>query len=281
MLPNIQAKTLVVMKQFIPRVTKRNVKELLLYPRRFNARERALPSFIIIGAQRCGTSSLYSYLTQHPNIHVSTYKEVHYFDTNFHRGELWYRAQFPLKRNLKDSDITGEASPSYLYLPEVPERIQALIPDVKLIVLLRDPVARAVSHHSYERKMGRDLASLADALVCEERQNAGQPVTEKTRSYMKRGLYLQQLSRYTSLFPEKNMLILRSEDLFCNAKSLLRQVYDYLGVDPEFLPADLSQKNSAGQDQKLPADVMKKLSEYYREPNNKLYEFLRRDFGWM
>src|SRR5262245_9795313 len=109
--------------------------------------KRPLPDFLIIGAQKAGTSSLYAYLVQHPQILRASMKEVHYVSTEYHRGTAWYRQQFPRSskvnnrsRRLNKPVITGEASPYYLFHPHAPQRIAALLPNVKLIVILRDPV---------------------------------------------------------------------------------------------------------------------------------------------
>src|SRR5947209_1159841 len=139
-----------------------------------SADRRALPDFLIIGAQKAGTTSLYRYLAAHPDIVASTRKEVHFFDINFWRGEWWYRSLFPLRRRLQRRPplrnrpaITGEASPYYLFHPFAPERAAQLLPDAKLIVLLRDPVERAWSHYRHEVANGRETMTFPDALAAE------------------------------------------------------------------------------------------------------------------
>src|SRR5437588_2037479 len=142
---------------------------------------RLLPDFLIIGGQRCGTTSLYYYLINYPGISPACTKEVHFFDVNFEKGPGWYRAQFPTvigksyaKYARKHSLITGEASPYYLFHPHAPRRISALIPKVKLIALLRNPVDRAFSQHWLEVQSGYETLSFKEAIESEQERLAGE-----------------------------------------------------------------------------------------------------------
>src|SRR5205823_10005526 len=172
---------------------------------------RLMPDFIIIGTMRGGTTSLYSYLTAHPYIGSAYMKEVHFFDVYYSKGLPWYRAQFPssvqkyyAERVQKQSFITGEASPYYLFHPHAPKRIAKILPQVKLIVLLRNPVSRAYSHYYHEVTGGHEKLSFEEAIACEEErigkeaeqlaQNE-QYVSYKHRhfSYLARGIYVDQL----------------------------------------------------------------------------------------
>ena len=117
-----------------------------------------LPNFLIIGAQRCGTTTLYNQLVSHPDISPATTKELHYFDINFSKGIQWYKEQF------NDERIIGEASPYYIFHPLCPKRIFDIIPEVKIIVLLRNPVERAYSHYWHEIRLGKENLSFEDAI---------------------------------------------------------------------------------------------------------------------
>ena len=122
-----------------------------------------LPTFIICGTQRGGTTTLYHYLKEHPQICMSEKKEVHYFDLNYHKSLQWYESHFKDCQNKKVKTI-GEASPFYMYLREVPERIDETLPDVKLIFILRNPVDRAYSHYWHEVKLGVEYLPFEEAI---------------------------------------------------------------------------------------------------------------------
>src|SRR5690349_3699828 len=172
---------------------------------------RLLPDFLIIGAQRGGTTSLYNYLQAHPNIHSASIKEVHFFDRKFQKGVHWYRAHFPMRltkvyagRFRHEGFVTGEASPAYLFHPQVPERIARLLPRVKLIVLLRNPVDRAYSQYYHTLQLGYETLTFEEAIAAEEERIAGerekisqdeyyQSHAFKHQSYLSRGIYVDQL----------------------------------------------------------------------------------------
>jgi len=136
---------------------------------------RMMPDFLIIGAQRCGTTSLFNYLSQHPDIYPSFPKEVHYFSNYYKKGTAWYRSHFPLTWQKKYRELvqgrkfmTGEATPYYFSHPHAPRRIFNALPKVRLFLLLRNPVDRAFSHYQYEVKMGIESLSFEEAIDKEE-----------------------------------------------------------------------------------------------------------------
>ena len=131
---------------------------------------RLLPDFLISGAQRGGTTSLYNYLQAHPCFELPTTKELHFFDRKFHRGLAWYRAHFPTylekcfaQRIQGRAFLTGEATPNYLFHPLVSRRVAEVLPRVKLIVLLRNPVDRAFSHYHHILDLGYEHLPFAEA----------------------------------------------------------------------------------------------------------------------
>ncbi|HEY9295730.1 MAG TPA: sulfotransferase domain-containing protein, partial [Phormidium sp.] len=162
------------------------------------------PDFIIIGAQKCGTTSLYEYLIQHPQILAASKKEVHFFDLNFAKGVDWYRQQF---KPVSQKSITGEASPYYIFHPLVPQRIYQLFPQVKLIVLLRNPVERAISHYYHEVRLGFEDLGLEDAIAQEPARLEGETAkiladetyysyNHQHYTYLSRGVYVEQLNNW-------------------------------------------------------------------------------------
>ena len=220
--------------------------------RRLDAARRPLPDFLIIGAQKAGTTSLYEYLCEHPCVTSSTLKEVHYFDLAYGRGPNWYRAHFhPAK---VPGGITGEASPYYLFHPLVPERVARDLPEVKLIVLLRDPVSRAHSHHNHERALGFEkldfeaaLRSEAERLRGEEEKILADPryrsFAHQHHSYLARSRYAEQLGRWFAHFDRERFLILSAEDLFERPREVVTECQRFLGLEP-VAPADVSPRNA-------------------------------------
>jgi hypothetical protein len=259
---------------------------------------RMLPDYLIIGAQRAGTTSLYLYLTQHPSVApVVIGKGVHYFDVDFAKGPLWYRGHFPVtaRRYLSKVGrdmplITGEGSPYYLFHPLVPERVAALLPNVRLIALLRDPVARAFSHYQHFVERGIEtLPTFEEALDAEAERLDGE--MQKLRhdplyraynyqhySYAARGLYMDQLDRWTSLFPRDRMLILQSETFFSDPEAGYGRVLDFLDLSRRPL-ASYKAFNAGRYDGMAPA-TRQRLRDLFAEPNRRLYAFIGQDYGW-
>jgi hypothetical protein len=259
---------------------------------------RMLPHYLIIGAQRAGTTSLYLYLTQHPSVApVVIGKGVHYFDVDFAKGPVWYRGHFPLmaRRYLsrvgRDRPlITGEGSPYYLFHPLVPKRVAALLPDVRLIVLLRDPVSRAYSHYQHFVERGLEtLPTFEQALDAEPKRLEGE--LDKLRrdplyraynyqhySYAARGLYMNQLQRWASLFPRDRILILQSETFFADPAAGYQRVLDFLDL-PRRPLAKYKAFNAGTYDGMAPA-TRQRLRDLFAEPNRRLYAFLGQDLGW-
>lgn len=257
---------------------------------------RALPDFIIIGAQKAGTSSLYHYLAQHPAVAPAIRKEVHYFDWSYGRGLDWYRAHFPTRayRTLKTAVssrrlLVGEASPYYLFHPHVPGRVKALLPDVRLIVLLRDPVDRTVSAYQHQMRKGRETLSLRAAL---ERELQQLPV-ESARlaadpsynsefhrhlAYLARGIYADQLPAWCAQFPPAQLLVLHSQDFFADTAAVFSDVVRFLGL-PAWVPPTFRKFNAAEYDDLDPTD-REWLVRYFAPHNERLYALLGRDFGW-
>jgi len=258
---------------------------------------RLLPDFIIIGGKKCGTSSLYNYLVEHPNVVGAFRKEVHFFDNRTARGgTLRYRAYFPTsayKRRIKRSRgtdiLTGEATPYYLFYPLAPARVRRVVPNVKLIALLRDPVDRAYSHYHHEVRNGTETLPFEEAIQREAERLGGEwekigngaydSLSHRRYSYLSRGIYVDQLRRWRACFPEEQLLILRSEDLFADASGVLEQTVDFLGL-PGMERADRSRVNKGSYTEAMNEETRKYLVAYFRSHNERLYDYLGRDFGW-
>ena len=254
---------------------------------------RTLPDFVIIGAQKCGTSFLYQLLVQHPHVKPAFGKEVHYFDLNFRKGDYWYRSYFPLRMRNSRKYITGEASPYYLFHPHAARRASTVIPDAKLIVLLRNPVDRAYSHYQHQVKRGkgeaRETLTFEEAIEAEERilprevskmlqDEYYESASHRTRSYLSRGKYIDQLLVWSSFFRRKQMLVLKSEDLFNDTANTLERMLDFLGV-PQWAPETYSIPNKREYTDVSPL-IRQRLDEYYKPHNQRLYEYLGVNLGW-
>ena len=252
---------------------------------------RLMPDFIIIGAQKCGTTSLYYDLTAHPCIAPALTKEVHFFDTNFGKGTTWYRAHFPLllPKARRQNVITGEASPSYIFHPLAPKRISGMIPTAKIIVLLRNPVDRAYSHYQHSVRKGVETLSFEDALTHEAERLDGErekilqdesydSFNRRNYSYLSRGIYVDQLETWTSIFPREQLLILNSEDLYTDPQAILKQVLDFLALPARALK-EYAKHNQADYP-RMGARTRGRLIDYFKPYNQRLYGYLGVDFDW-
>lgn len=257
---------------------------------------RLLPDFIIVGVQRGGTTSLYHYLAQHPNIAPALDKEVHYFDHHFIRGMDWYRANFApswyrdYSKSWHGRDIiTGEASPYYIFYPHAPERIASGLPTIKLIVMLRNPVDRALSHYHHQLETNRENLSFEDALRAESERLDGEieKIIQDPRyesfnhnhfSYLSRGIYVDQLRTWKRHFPDEQMLILNSERFFADPANGTRRAIRFLGL-PNVQIRDFKARNTRRYP-KMSPHTRKYLIDYFAPHNQKLYELLGTHFDW-
>ena len=177
------------------------------------------PDFIIVGAQKAGTTSLYNCLKQHPEIVPASKKEIQYFSQFYNKGYDWYLQHFKLR---DDNLQSGEASPFYLFHPHAAARIAQALPEVRIIVLLRNPVQRAISHYHQQARCGHEKLTMFEAFINEERRIAKpwqkllnneqvSGVKIQQCSYLKRGLYLEQLLRYEAHFPPAQIHLVDSD----------------------------------------------------------------------
>ncbi len=252
---------------------------------------RLFPDFLILGAQRGGTTSLFRSLERHPDIVGSTRKEIHYFDYQFERGDRWYRGHFPLasRRRAQPALLTGEATPYYLACPQAPRRAASKVPQARLIALLRNPVDRAWSHYRMARGQKKEILSFEDALHAEPERLRGEYeklVADDTyyslayhrQSYLERGVYLPQIQRWLEHYPSEQMLLLVSEDFYHDPALIYTQVCRFLGL-AEWQP-DNFDKFNAQSEKPMAADTRTWLEEHFRAHNAALAQFLGRDLSW-
>jgi hypothetical protein len=253
---------------------------------RARAVARPLPDFLILGAQKAGTTALYAYLRGHPEIPGPWVKEVSFFDRHYARGESWYRAHLPIRGRGK---VVGEASPSYLFHPLAPERVARMLPAARLIALLRNPVDRAFSHYQHEVALGREQLSFEEALAHED-ERMDREVEHMLRdpayfshpwwnyTYAARGRYAEQLERWYATFPREQLLVLLTDDLAADTAGTYRRVLDFLGVGARELdsyPRIFEREYGA-----MDPTTRTRLEHEFAEPNRRLADLLGRDLPW-
>jgi hypothetical protein len=263
---------------------------------RATASVRPLPDFLILGAQKAGTTALYAYLRWHPEITGPSFKEVSFFDRHYARGETWYRAHLPARprqwvtrQRLGHWPIVGEASPSYLFHPLAPERVAALLPRARLIAVLRDPVDRAFSHYQHEVALEREPLSFEDALAAEDERMRGE-VERMVRdpsyfseawwnhTYVARGRYAEQLERWFAAFPREQLLVLFSDELLNEPRETYARVLRFLDVSPHELSS--FPKIFSREYEELSPTTRTRLQERFAEPDRELASLLGRELPW-
>ena len=240
------------------------------------------PSFIIIGAQKAGTTSLYEMLIQHSELLGSTTKEVHYFDRDewYHQQNIdEYHHYFPTVES-KVNVLSFEATPMYLFHPEVAERLYQYNAQLKLIVLLRNPVERALSAWTmYHYSMKGDPRTFEQAIAQELRDYDRLSYYNNKICYVKRGVYHEQIERYLKLFPKEQLLFLDSNEFKTMPSVVLEKVTSFLGVRNEEIKLLHSNASKVENKQDYPKQLAK-LKEFYEPYNYRLYELLGNDYGW-
>lgn len=250
---------------------------------------RRLPDFLVIGVMKAATSSLFGYLQQHPRIAGPYKKEVHYFDSGFQHGPLWYRAHFPLEAaGIGRRCLTGEATPSYILNPHAPARIRRTLGEVPLVLILRDPVGRAFSHYRHMVRVGRepldfakaiDNESLVDSEFAKVLADPAYPdALLRDKSYLLRGRYLEQIRRYLTHFDRSRLHIIVYQDFVARPQETMQELCRFLELEP--FTFDCGRRHNVGISGEMAPQVRARLEDYFRQPNAELYDFLGRDLKW-
>ena len=198
-----------------------------------------LPTFIIVGAMRSGTTALARYLGAHPQVHMAANKELHFFDRHFDRGVEWYSTNFAEGAGRLER---GEATPAYLYDPVAPPRMAEVVPDAKLVVILRNPVDRAYSHYWHKRARGSEPLEFEDAVDAEpERLATGGYDAFANYSYLDRGRYASQLRRLGQHYSREALHVMVFEHFHDDRRAGFAELCRFLGVDDGFVPPNLGQ----------------------------------------
>jgi tetratricopeptide (TPR) repeat protein len=253
----------------------------------WESERRNHPNFIIIGSEKCGTSSLHTYIDRHPQVVEAIEKEIHYFSYNFDRGINWYLAHFP--RLPQDSNyITGEASTSYIGCHNnAPQRTFELLPEVKLLAVFRNPIDRAISHYHQLVRLGRENRSLETVIKTEIDilRNIDNPWSSR-QNYWRIGkgiiwhsLYFYFIEKWLKIFPQEQILILRSEDLFGNTQETMKQVFKFLNL-PNHKLESYPSYNAGGIYEGLEVSLREEMEKFFQPHNQKLQKLTNISFNW-
>ena len=243
------------------------------------SRHSRLPDFLGLGTQKGGTTSLQKLLEQHPGVYLPPCKEVHYFSLHAEQPADWYAAHY---RDALWWQRKGDITPYYLFHPQAPKRIRALLPKARLIVLLRDPVERALSQIFHARRHGFETLEVGDALDAEsQRLASGDPFSYQKHSYVARSRYLEQLDRYEAMFPSRQLLVLKSEDLFTNTANVWKKIQHFLKLRWTPLPIVLPKANAGiGEANAVPKNVRESLRNDLSETARGVKARYGIDWGW-
>ena len=271
--------------------------EKLFHPLRLlSAPLRVLPDFAIIGAARCGTTSLYYDLIKHPDVYPGASKASEFFDHYYEKGTNYYRAHFPTRIyknyivNIKKNNfITGEASTQYYWYPHTAQRIKNSFPNIKLILLLRNPIDRAFSHYNMNVRGAKEDLTFEDA-IDEEHQRIDSEYKKilddpyyfspkySLQAYISKSLYINILPNWLKHFKKSQFLIIKSEDFYADPDKIYNQTLSFLNLKPFHLEKYHIVRQ--GKYDGLNPDTRKKLTEFFKPYNEKLYSYLDRNFEW-
>jgi hypothetical protein len=288
-------------KPLVSGKARRRIVRARLGLRGLTGRFRSLPDFLIIGGMRCGTSSLYKYLAYHPAVAPPLRKEIHYLTVDFSKSETWYRSHFPTSARKRLSGLvrgrplqTFEATPDYLFHPYAAERAARLVPEARLIAVLRDPAARAISHYVHNVGWGKEPLPIFEALLREPDRISedlehlrGDPLDlcfdYRLYSYVARGIYVDQLRVWERFYPRSRLLVVKSEDLYERPVEIYREILDFLELppwQPDRFPNFDRRWGGDKPEVEIPDQARGWLAERFEPHNRRLYEWLGRDLGW-
>lgn len=249
----------------------------------------ARPNFTILGTQRGGTTSLFNYLADHPCVVPPQVKETYFFCKKYDKNRIDedYLSLFPTIAKAHDIKTkynvfaTGEATPFYLYHPAVPKRIKEHYPDMKFIIMLRDPIDRAYSHWKLETSRDTEKLTFPDAIRMEDKRLEGKEIDMYDHfcySYARKGYYAEQIKRWFEHFPKTQFFFIKSGSFFQNPAAVYRQVLMFLKL-PIYRLAKYAQYNPS-EKTTLNSDIRKELSTIFKPKNRELYDLLGANLGW-
>jgi hypothetical protein len=271
----------------------RMARRAMLELGRATAPWRTEPDFLVIGAQRSGTTTLFRVLSQHPQVLRPTLsKGVGYFDTNYHKGRRWYAAHFPLRLTARLHGARTqvfESSGYYSFHPSAARRIAADLPGVKVVMMVRDPVERAYSAHSHELARGFETEDFETAIALEPRRTAGEAerlaredrytsYAHRHHAYLARGRYAEQLDRFGEQLGRDRVYVMDAHRFFAEPVEELARLFDWLGLRG-WVPADVGRENARSR-APMPEQLRSALSEHFEPYDAALADWLGRPASW-
>ena len=247
---------------------------------------RTLPDFLIFGESKCGTNSLYANLIEHPKIPPFS-KSIHFFDAAFDNGVGWYKQYFPPKWKKKDQ-LNGESSP-YLNYPHSAKRVFSVVPDVKLVAILRNPIDRAYSNWKMETEFGYENLSFEEGIK-EEENRIGKEIEKVLEnenywslplfrySYLERGKYAKNLKSWFEIFPKDQFLIISSEDFSSKPQETVNNIFQFLNLSTHTI-RNLEKKN-VRKAAKMNEKTRNELIEFFKPHNERLFKMINKKFDW-
>ena len=253
------------------------------------AAQRKLPDFLVIGGKRCGTTTLFEFLRQHQMIAEPVIDHMGFFDDNYSIGINYYKSFFPIKTEETAKKLDYDVTTSYLTSPFVAERVAKEIPNVKIIVLLRNPTSRAWSDYNASQKKDAseeefqtyiyDYLQELEASDFEEKVSKNDyNMSEPFSNFIKKGLYAVYLKKWLKLFPRKNFLFISTESFSKDENKVFKQIFDFLGLSN--FEIHKLQRMSKGNYEKLNPKIKNKLDLFFASHNDELFKLINEKYDW-
>ena len=246
-----------------------------------------IPDFLVVGTQKGGTTSLFELLRRHPQIFLHSLKELQYFSLYYNKPESWYLSFFGAADNYQ---LCGDVTPYYLFHPFCAERIFKLSANIKIIILLRDPIERAISQYFHAVRHGFEDLGINEAFYAEKLRLEGassvlsepgaQHFSHQKHSYMSRGLYELQIRKYKTFFPDKNIFIAKSEDFYDNTQLIWANLLNFLEVDPMPLPGLMPANAGKGEKVNVPMNIRVELRRLFADTADFVNSSYGFSWGW-
>ena len=256
---------------------------------------RVIPDFLVIGAKRCGTTSLYQHLSEHPCISRSPHDNIGFFNENYHLGINWYKSLFPTvfyKKKMESKNkqcLFFDVTSTYMEEELTAKNVYEVNPNQKIIVILRNPVDRAYSHYHVNVKEKSEKRSFEDAVFEEmNRIKSERIIQNKNKNlrvftpnnihYLKKGFYALQLKSWFKIFPREQILVLSTEEFQEDQNLIYKKIFDFLNI-PNMKIKSI-EKMEKGNYIPMKHDTRNLLLDYFRQCNHELFELINSEFDW-